>query len=46
MVNMTGTFPTKLKTQGRIVIPQMVREGLELKDGDDITITIQKTHKV
>jgi bifunctional DNA-binding transcriptional regulator/antitoxin component of YhaV-PrlF toxin-antitoxin module len=46
MVNETGTFNQKLKTQGRIIIPKMVRDGLKFNIGDDLTVTVQKTHKV
>ena len=41
-----STFPQRVKTQGRIVIPKLVREALEINDGDLVTVTVQKTKEV
>ena len=46
MVELSSTFPQKLKTQNRIVIPKLVAEGLGIKPGDELTITVRRTLKV
>ena len=43
MCEVKSTFPAKVKTQGRIVIPKLVREGLGIQKGDDVTVTVCKT---
>jgi len=40
---MRSTFLQKIKSQGRIVIPKAVREGLKIETGDTLVITVQKT---
>ncbi len=45
-VNERSTFPQRVKTQGRIVIPQIVREALSINEGDLVTVTVQKTKEV
>jgi AbrB family looped-hinge helix DNA binding protein len=44
--NTSSTFPQKVRSQGRIVIPLLVRSGLKIKDGDNIIVTVQKTKEV
>ncbi len=41
-----STFPQKVKTQGRIVIPILVREALSIKVGDLVAVTVQKMKEV
>jgi AbrB family looped-hinge helix DNA binding protein len=43
MTELAGTFRQKIKSQGRIVIPKIVRDGVELNIGDDVTVTVRKT---
>lgn len=38
----TSTFPQQVKSQGRIVIPKLVREGLQINTGDNVIVTVQK----
>jgi len=42
-INIQSTFPQKVKSQGRIVIPKIVREGLGIIEGDQVTVTVRKT---
>ena len=44
--NIASTFPQKVKSQGRIVIPKIVRDSLEITEGDQVTVTVRKTKEV
>ena len=46
MVNISSTFRQKVKTQGRIVIPKIVRDGVCINTGDDVTVTVRKTKEI
>lgn len=46
MVETSSTFPQKLKSQGRIVVPKLVREGLQLETGDVLVVTVRKQKEV
>jgi len=38
----TGTFITEVDSEGRILVPQEVRERLHLAEGDKIEILLKK----
>jgi len=40
--NIASTYPTKVKSQGRIIIPKMIREALCIQDGDQVIVTVRK----
>ena len=40
---LSSTFPQKVRSQGRIVIPMLVRSGLKIKDGDTVIVTVQNS---
>jgi AbrB family looped-hinge helix DNA binding protein len=37
-----ATFTQRLRSQGRIVVPAMVRHGLELEVGEEIVVSVYR----
>jgi AbrB family looped-hinge helix DNA binding protein len=46
MTEIQSTFLQNVKSQGRIVIPKLVREALCIGEGDSVTVTVRKTKEV
>jgi AbrB family looped-hinge helix DNA binding protein len=45
-VNMSSTFAQKVKSQGRIVIPKIVRDGLKIATNDIVVVTVRKREEL
>ncbi len=41
-----ATFTGKVQALGRVVIPQVVRDSLEISQGDPVEVTVRKLGKV
>jgi AbrB family looped-hinge helix DNA binding protein len=40
---MATTFTVKMQQIGRIAVPKEIREALNIKPGDLVTVTVEKT---